>query len=213
MHSLPRELPQPLKLRVLDFPSRHETLYSRHAANQSRSLESGHLDFVVQAPLDHLSNGDSTAPVIFLDPYPVTRQLPRHGYQLVYTPTQGCADFHMWSGRVIDNLRHALLGDLLVSADYLNFLEMLRDNQSRQLRYELIDCETPTKVPYQQLLGLRFKTLFAMVLAPDNLSIRYWSLLANALSVMNPDLKSFALGMQPSPRMVPQLLLLGEPEL
>ncbi|MCY1370430.1 hypothetical protein D9M69_575200 [compost metagenome] len=100
-----------------------------------------------------------------------------------------------------------------MSADYLNFLEMLRDNQSRQLRYELIDCETPTKVPYQQLLGLRFKTLFAMVLAPDNLSIRYWSLLANALSVMNPDLKSFALGMQPSPRMVPQLLLLGEPEL
>lgn len=213
MHPDPRELPQPLKLRVVDFPSRHESLYSRRADNQDRCLEPGHLEFMIQAPQEHRGTCDSTAPIVFLDPYPVERQLPRIGFQLIYTPTPGCADFQQWAGQVIGNLRQALLEDLRVKVDYLNFLEMLKHNQTRQLRYELIDCDTPAKVPYQKLLGLRFKTLFAMLFAPSDLSIRYWSLLANSLSVMNPNLKSFAFGMQSSQRMVPQLLLLGEPEL
>lgn len=213
MHPISNLAPQPLKLRVMDFPSRHESLYSRRAANDTAALEPGHLGLLLEAPWDYQGDGDSTAPLIFLDPHPLQRRLPPNGYQLVYTPSRGCPDFQQWARQMIENLRRALLGDLKLRADYLNFLEMLKANQSRQLRYELIDCDALAKVPYQQLLGLRFKTLFAMLFSPAHLSVRYWSLLANSLAVMNPGLQDFSLGMQSSARMLPQLLLLGEPEL
>ncbi len=82
--------PLPLRIRVMDFHARCESMHTRLEWEERRTLlGASDISFAVNAPLKYLADEDGADSVLFIDQVLRSRDLGRRGYQIV--PTQHIA--------------------------------------------------------------------------------------------------------------------------
>jgi hypothetical protein len=74
--------PLPLRIRVMDFHARCESMHTRLEWEERRTLlGASDISFVVNAPLEYLADEDGADSVIFIDQTLRSRDLGRRGYR------------------------------------------------------------------------------------------------------------------------------------
>ncbi|WP_324733590.1 hypothetical protein [Pseudomonas paeninsulae] len=214
MDELEMHLPESLRMQVMDFSLLYETMHTslERDANAQAKLGQSDICFVVNAPLDYFGWGTHASALIYLDQESYSREMPEHGYQLVYTPSPWADNFHDWAQHSMQYLRESLFGTGMVCTDLADFLQVLKVSQSRRLRYELISYDHPPHAPNSKLDKVRYKTLFAILFGAVDLSLSMYIELEAAIEKANPNLSLLKSGMKIYSCEPPVVLLLGEPD-
>lgn len=204
--------PASLRMHVMDFSLLIESMHTSLERDTNALAHLGQSDicFAVNAPLNYSGRDTHTSALIYLDPEPYPRELPEHGYQMVYTRNPWADNFLNWTQLTMHFLREALFGTGLVCTDFSDFLQVLRTSQGRRLRYELITYDHPWQVPYSKLEKTRFKTLLVNLFGAADLSLTMWSELTETIEAANPNLSVLKSGMKIYPCEPPMVMLLGE---
>lgn len=214
MDELIMNIPESLRMHVMDFSLRYETMHTGLQIDDYAQARLGHSDlcFAIDAPLD-FKGGDTQAFIlIYLDPEPYSRVLPEHGYQLVYAPSPWADNFFDWYQHSMQYLREAQFGTGFICTDLADFRQVLEASRSQRLHYELIGYDNFAEVPYSKLEKIKFKNLFAIIFGGADVSLTMYTDLMAALEIVNPNINILKLGMNFFSCEPPLLMLLGETE-
>ncbi|HCF3807572.1 hypothetical protein ACIUZJ_03065 [Pseudomonas aeruginosa] len=203
--------PLPLRLRVMDFNSRCESIHTQlNWENQRTLLGSSDVAFVINAPLHYLADDDGASSVFFIDPTPRARDLGRRGYQIVQEPNIASTEFPAWSERVVRYVRHAALGCDWPGRNYSDFCQFLSYSRGRQLRFALSDFDYASPLPLLHLPCHDFRMLYLLLIDNEMPDLHALSELAEVVEEMNPHLEAMVFGTAILPDEPAKVMLLGE---
>ena len=203
--------PLPLRIRVMDFNSRCESIHTQLTWNDQRALLGrSDIAFVINAPLQYRADDDGADSVFFLDPAARSRDLGRCGYQIVAEPHTASTDFPRWSEQVVRYVRHAAFGCNWPGRDYTDFRQFLATSQGRQLRFSLIDFDYGSPLPLLGLPSYDYRTLYLLLIDNELPNLHVTCELAEAVQEMNPHLETMVFGTVILPDEPARVMLLGE---
>lgn len=205
--------PLPLRIRVMDFHARCESMHTRLEWEERRTLlGASDISFVVNAPLEYLADEDGADSVIFIDQTLRSRDLGRRGYQVAPTLHIASTGFTLWAEQIIRYIRHAAFGGDWPGRDYADFRSFLSCSTSRQLRCELVDIDYSNPLPLQQLPSQGFRTLYLLLINNEWPNLGETSELTEAIEELSPNLEAMVLSTVVLPDEPAKALLFGEIE-
>ncbi|ENI8200877.1 TPA: hypothetical protein ACP31I_004008 [Pseudomonas aeruginosa] len=203
--------PLPLRLRVMDFNARCESIHTQlNWEGQRTLLGSSDIAFAINAPLHYLADDDGADNVFFVDLSPRSRDLGRRGYQIVPGGHISSTEFPAWSEQVVRYVRHAALGCDWPGRNYTDFCQFLSYSQGRQLHFALADFDYASPLPLLHLPCHDFRTLYLLLIDNEMPDLHVLSELADVVEEMNPHLEAMVFGTAVLPDEPAKVMLLGE---
>lgn len=203
--------PLPLRLRVIDFNSRCESIHTQlNWESQRTLLGPSDIAFAINAPLHYLADDDGANSVFFVDPTPRPRDLGRHGFQIVPGRHITSTEFQVWSAQVVRHVRHAALGCEWPGRNYADFCQFLSYSRGRQLHFSLADFDYASPLPLLHLPCHDFRTLYLLLIDNEMPDLHVLSELAEVVEEMNPRLEAMVFGTAILPDEPAKIMLLGE---
>jgi hypothetical protein len=203
--------PLPLRMRVMDFNSRCESIHTQLNWEERRTLLGpSDIAFAINAPLHYLADDDGAYSVLFVDPAHHPRDLGRHGYQIVAEPHIASTGFRTWSEQVVRYVRHAAFGCDWPGRNHADFRQFLVSSRGRQLRFVLSDFDYASPMPLLNLPSHDFRTLYLLFIDNEMPDLHAITELAEAVDEMNPNLEAMVFGTAILPDEPARVMLLGE---
>jgi hypothetical protein len=203
--------PLPLRMRVMDFNSRCESIHTQLTWRNRRALLGlSDIAFAINAPLEYQADDDGADSVFFIDPTPRSRNLGRCGYLIVPEPHIASTDFQPWSKQVVRYVRHAAFGCDWPGRNYADFRQFLAISRGRQLRFTLLDFDYASPLPLLHLPNYDFRTLYLLFIDNELPDLHVICELAEAIEEMNPHLETMVFGTTILPDEPARVMLLGE---
>lgn len=203
--------PLPLRLRVMDFNLRCESIHTQLNWEHQRTLLGfSDIAFVINAPLHYLADDDGASHVFFIEPAPRARALGRRGYQILPAPHIASTEFQAWSAKVVRYVRHAALGCDWPGRNYTDFCQFLSHSRGRQLHFSLSDFDYTSPLPLLHLPCHDFRTLYLLLIDNETPDLHALCELAEVVEEMNPNLEVMVFGTAILPDEPAKVMLLGE---
>lgn len=203
--------PYPLRMRVMDFNSGHESIHTQLNWEKQRTLLGpSDISFVINAPLDYLAEEDGARYVFFVDPSPCARNLGQRGFQIVAQTRITAISFKTWAEQVIQYVRYAALGCDWPGRNYSDFRQFLSYSKGRQLLFAISEFDYSNPLHQFQLPCQDFRTLYLMFIDNEQPDIQALSEVAETVEETNPHLETLVLGTAVLPNQPARVMFLGE---
>lgn len=203
--------PLPLRMRVMDFNSRCESIHTQlNWKDQRTLLGPSDIAFAINAPLQYSADDDGACSVFFIDPVHQPRDLGRRGYQIVAEHHIASTEFRAWSEQVIRYTRHAAFGCDWPGRNHADFRQFLACSKGRQLRFSLSELDYANPLPLLHLPSHDFRTLYLLFIDNEMPDLHATSELAETVEELNPNLEVMVFGTAILPDEPARVMFLGE---
>lgn len=203
--------PSPIRMRVMDFNSGHESIHTQLNWEKQRPLLGpSDISFAINAPLNYLADEDGARYVFFVDPVPCARDLGQRGFQIVAQKRIAAIKFKTWAEQVIQYVRYAAVGCDWPGRNHSDFRQFLSYSQDRQLLFALSVFDYSNPMHQLQLPCQDFRTLYLLFIDNEQPDIQALSELAETVEETNPHLETLVLGTAVMPNEPARVMFLGE---